>query len=255
MPSNDPSRTPTILPTVAAGFGQSSIPPVLASIEAEAKKEVSIIEQVKQKQREVRKQRAITSAVADAQARTKAEMDKQLEVKLRNEQLIEKAAESTSAWQAKFGATLLKAKARLERSKWAVKEKQAEAASAEHATKEVENRFHDMDDEERNTPTTSGAIRARGGRVNQCVSCRDTTTFLKKHDYQGSDLIRGGVRASSPAECCKKCRQNRRCRFWTYGTHNPRKGRCWLKKNSRGSQRQNNRESGRVCHKKNKRRG
>ena len=59
----------------------------------------------------------------------------QLEVKLRNEQLIEKAAESTSAWQAKFGATLLKAKARLERSKWAVKEKQAEAASAEHATK------------------------------------------------------------------------------------------------------------------------
>lgn len=97
--------------------------------------------------------------------------------------------------------------------------------------------------------------KARGGQVNQCVSCRDTTTFLKKHDYQGSDLIRGGVRASSPAECCKKCRQNRRCRFWTYGTHNPRKGRCWLKKNSRGSQRQNNRESGRVCHKKNKRRG
>jgi len=95
---------------------------------------------------------------------------------------------------------------------------------------------------------------AKGGRVNQCVSCRDSSTFLKRHDYQGSDLIRGGVSADSPDECCKKCRQNSRCRYWTYGTHNPRKGRCWLKKNTRGSQSQSNRESGRVC-KKNRRTG
>lgn len=100
---------------------------------------------------------------------------------------------------------------------------------------------------------TNVRIRNKGGRVGQCVSCQNPLTFLKKHDYQGSDLIRGGVSANSPADCCKKCRQNRRCRYWTYGTHRPRKGRCWLKKNSKGSQRQSNRESGRVCKRKNRR--
>jgi hypothetical protein len=83
--------------------------------------------------------------------------------------------------------------------------------------------------------------------VNGCSSCQDPSTFLRKQDYQGSDLIRGGVKASSAADCCSKCRRNRRCKFWTYGTANPRKGRCWLKKNSRGHQRQRNRESGKVC--------
>jgi uncharacterized protein YfaP (DUF2135 family) len=88
---------------------------------------------------------------------------------------------------------------------------------------------------------------SKGGKPGQCVSCQDPSTFLKRQDYQGSDLIRGGVSARSPADCCAKCHQNKRCRYWTYGTANPRKGRCWLKKNSNGHQRQSNRESGRVC--------
>jgi len=97
------------------------------------------------------------------------------------------------------------------------------------------------------SPSCSKVAKVAKAQIGGCVQCRDTSSFLKQHDYQGSDLVKGGVKARSPADCCKKCRENKKCRYWTYGTKRPRKGRCWLKKNSKGSQRQLNRESGRVC--------
>jgi len=81
----------------------------------------------------------------------------------------------------------------------------------------------------------------------QCISCQDPSQFAKSRDYQGSDLIKGGLSASSPAECCKKCTGTRLCQYWTYGTANPGKGLCWLKSSMRGNEQQENRESGRVC--------
>ena len=45
----------------------------------------------------------------------------------------------------------------------------------------------------------------------QCISCQDPSQFAKSRDYQGSDLIKGGLSASSPAECCKKCTGTKLC--------------------------------------------
>merc|ERR1712224_119014 len=90
-------------------------------------------------------------------------------------------------------------------------------------------------------------IKHSGG--GSCQHCSDASQFFKKTDYHGADLVKGGVKASSPAACCKKCQENKQCSYWSYGTKNPRKGTCWLKHGTTGHERQGNRESGKVCRK------
>ena len=72
---------------------------------------------------------------------------------------------------------------------------------------------------------------------------------MKGEDYHGADLVKGGVRASSPSDCCAKCRANSKCLYWTYGTRGSKKGTCWLKSSETGRQMQGNRDAGRVCRK------
>ena len=82
------------------------------------------------------------------------------------------------------------------------------------------------------------------------MSCNKPETFLPGEDYHGADLIKGGLKTSSGADCCNMCKQNPKCKYWTYGTGAPRKGICWLKKNTSGHEKQKGRMSGRVCRKK-----
>jgi hypothetical protein len=83
----------------------------------------------------------------------------------------------------------------------------------------------------------------------ECEDCSDSSKFAKKTDYQGSDLIKGGVKAENASACCTKCNANSQCQYWTYGTSNPAKGTCWLKSSKVGEEPQTNRESGKVCRK------
>ena len=80
-----------------------------------------------------------------------------------------------------------------------------------------------------------------------CPHCSDPRSILKRQDYQGSDLIKGGLNATDASDCCSKCLANKKCNFWTYGTSGVRKGVCWLKKDSIGRQVQSNRDAGKVC--------
>jgi len=62
-------------------------------------------------------------------------------------------------------------------------------------------------------------------------------------DYHGSDLIKGGLYATSAAQCCKKCSKVKGCKYWTYGTN---RHRCWVKSTMAGYERQRNRIAGTV---------
>ena len=52
-----------------------------------------------------------------------------------------------------------------------------------------------------------------------CAGCSDPSKFEWQTDYHGADLIKGGLQASSPAECCKKCEVTASCK---YALHSPR---------------------------------
>ena len=80
-----------------------------------------------------------------------------------------------------------------------------------------------------------------------CAACTKPSAFLKKQDFHGYDLHKGIANVESAAACCKKCKENPGCKYWTYGTQAPMKGTCWLKQSSSGHEAQANRESGRVC--------
>ena len=54
-------------------------------------------------------------------------------------------------------------------------------------------------------------IKHSGG--GSCQHCSDASQFFKKTDYHGADLVKGGVKASSPAACCKKCQENKQCSY------------------------------------------
>jgi hypothetical protein len=63
-----------------------------------------------------------------------------------------------------------------------------------------------------------------GGGRRACASCSSPSTFLDQQDYQGSDLIKGGIQAASASECCKKCNGHSACSYWTFGTSGTKKG-------------------------------
>lgn len=99
------------------------------------------------------------------------------------------------------------------------------------------------------TRTQVGTARIRKGAGGTCTRCNHPSTYLKKQDYHGADLA--ALRnIASPKECCNKCEQTKGCKYWTYGTHAPKKRYCWLKHSNKGHERQTNRESGHVCKKK-----
>ena len=60
-------------------------------------------------------------------------------------------------------------------------------------------------------------------------------------DYQGNDLIKGGVTSHSPADCCAKCQATAGCKYWTQSKDSTQ---CWVKSAALGYQSQSNRESG-----------
>jgi hypothetical protein len=62
-------------------------------------------------------------------------------------------------------------------------------------------------------------------------------------DYQGSDLIKGGLKSPNAATCCKKCAATTGCKFWTQAKD---KNVCWVKSTAKGWQRQSNRISGKM---------
>merc|ERR1711998_139984 len=97
--------------------------------------------------------------------------------------------------------------------------------------------------------TQVGTARVDGGeawRAGKCAVCSKPSTFLKRQAYHGADLavLRN---IASAQKCCQRCQQTKGCKFWTYGTHAPKKHYCWLKHASSGRQHQNNREAGHVC--------
>ena len=65
------------------------------------------------------------------------------------------------------------------------------------------------------TPATAPPTGKSVGKVNECVDCGDPSTFLTKHDYHGSDLVKG-FKVTSSADCCKKCSEHSSCTHWTY---------------------------------------
>jgi hypothetical protein len=76
--------------------------------------------------------------------------------------------------------------------------------------------------------------------------CGDTTRFEDAVDYQGSDLVKGGVKggALTAQACCRACVSNPQCDYWTWGKDGAHS--CWLKANSKGWEKQANRQSGSI---------
>ena len=60
-------------------------------------------------------------------------------------------------------------------------------------------------------------------------------------DYQGSDLVKGGVGATSASQCCLACKKTPGCMYWTFGTD---RKTCWVKSGAKGWETQNYRNSG-----------
>ena len=71
-----------------------------------------------------------------------------------------------------------------------------------------------------------------------CAACTKPSAFLKKQDFHGYDLHKGIANVESAAACCKKCKENPGCKYWTYGTQAPMKARCWLKHSNTGHEMQ-----------------
>lgn len=65
--------------------------------------------------------------------------------------------------------------------------------------------------------------------------------FSTNTDYQGNDLVKGGIKASSAKACCAACAKTAGCKFWTFGTD---KNTCWVKDSAAGWQTQSHRISG-----------
>ena len=95
------------------------------------------------------------------------------------------------------------------------------------------------------SPVASPAVASPAAPT--CKSCAISSAILWGHDYQGSDIVKGGVSAGSAKDCCSKCRAKEGCSYWAYGNSGNRKGTCWLKKDSIGRQLQSNRDAGKVC--------
>lgn len=97
-------------------------------------------------------------------------------------------------------------------------------------------------------PTQLPSVAPTEAKLNpKCTYCQDPSQFAKKRDYQGSDLIKGGVPVANAQACCKKCEGTKFCEYWTYGTSGKRKGTCWVKSSMQGNEPQDDRESGRLC--------
>lgn len=75
--------------------------------------------------------------------------------------------------------------------------------------------------------------------------CTAPSQFEDKVDYQGSDLIKGGVPggAADAKACCEACAAHATCKFWTWAKNNKK---CWLKSAMSGWEKQSNREAGKV---------
>jgi len=80
-------------------------------------------------------------------------------------------------------------------------------------------------------------------------ACKDTCIEAKT-DYQGNDLVKGGLPASTPASCCAKCKATARCKYWTFGSKGDGSSVCWVKWASTGVQSQAGRTSGTMLIKK-----
>ena len=83
--------------------------------------------------------------------------------------------------------------------------------------------------------------------IEVCSDCGNAENILHGHDYEGADLVKGGVTSSSPSDCCSLCRARDGCSYWAYGNSGARKGTCWLKRSRSGRQLQANRDAGSVC--------
>ena len=64
----------------------------------------------------------------------------------------------------------------------------------------------------------SGSLASNKNCAVLCTNCQDPSLFSKKTDYQGSDLIKGGVPVASPKECCKKCQETKQCKYVCHST-------------------------------------
>lgn len=75
--------------------------------------------------------------------------------------------------------------------------------------------------------------------------CAAHSPYYVNTDYDGSDLIKGGItNIASVQDCCAKCVATSGCKYFTYGTD---KKTCWVKSGSTGKEAQSYRTSGDVC--------
>ena len=53
-----------------------------------------------------------------------------------------------------------------------------------------------------------------GAKAQRVMDCSKADTFLKKTDYHGSDIIKGGVKGvTSSTACCKACSTHATCKY------------------------------------------
>ena len=71
--------------------------------------------------------------------------------------------------------------------------------------------------------------------------CEDKTNRIDNNDYVGSDLVKGGFSNTTPDKCCAHCIATMGCKYWVFGKDN---NKCWVKADTRGSQKKPNRMSG-----------
>lgn len=88
-----------------------------------------------------------------------------------------------------------------------------------------------------NAPATSSKLQATS-----YDRCEANSPFNTDTDYQGSDIIKGGIQnLHSAIQCCQACLDQEGCKYFTWGTN---VNKCWLKSNRAGSESQLYRTSG-----------
>ena len=43
--------------------------------------------------------------------------------------------------------------------------------------------------------------------------CTNASTFKPKTDYEGHDIVKGGVKATDAADCCTQCSKSQSCKY------------------------------------------
>jgi chemotaxis protein histidine kinase CheA len=206
-------------------------------IAAEKKKAAALAKKIKDDKAKAKAAAAAAKKAEEAKIALEKKKAAALAKKIAAEKAKKKAAKDAAAKKA-----LAKKIAEEERRKKALEKKMAEEKKA---AKELEDKMKDEMEEAESADFDEGDYEEHHGeRAKHVMDCKKPKTFFKKTDFHGSDLKKGGLKASSAQDCCMKCTKYHKCEYWTFATKGKRKGTCWVKSSMSGVESQDDRAAG-----------